>query len=148
MKKKTLMLALAVCLALCCCSCGTKGDADKQAGSLSGSAQSTYYAEYDRRIPTLECVIPDAVRTEQDGSDENGTYHSYEYVWNDPDTNVLSDCFVSWLELLDRTDGVHAEPYLNGTYFIVVDEERVGIAGTSRKDDVQIYIRFYTNGVS
>lgn len=149
MKKRMLALALAVCLALCCCGCGAKEDADKHAGSLPGAAQNDCYAEFDRRIPALEYVIPDAVRTEQDGSDENGTYHSYEYAWNDPDTTALSDRFVSWLELLDETDGVRAEPYLNGTYFIVVDEERVGIAGTSRNEgDVRIYVRFYTNDAS
>lgn len=149
MKKRMLALALTVCLALCCCGCGAKDDADDHADSVPGASQNDCYAEFDRRIPALEYVIPDAVRTEQDGSDENGTYHSYEYAWNDPDANALSDRFVSWLELLNKTDGVRAEPYLNGTYCIVVDEERVGIAGTSRKDDdVRIFVRFYTSDAS
>lgn len=150
MKKTAIALVLFVCLLLSGSGCGAKDSADDTAQALLRSIpDKTYYAQYDRRILALECVIPDAACTEEDGADENGAYHSYTYVWRDPDVPVLSEKFAAWIAVLNGTDGVETEPYRNGTYFIVIDGDRVGLAGSSRTDDeVRIYIRFYTNDAS
>lgn len=142
MKRTVIAFALLFCLLLPFAGCG----AHKRADTLSDPAQYDCYPEWGSRIPTLESVIPDGVRTETDGSDANGTYHRYEYVWAFPDANALSDRFVAWLETLNGIDGVGTEPYLNGTYYILVGEERVGLAGSSRTDDqVCIFVTLYTN---
>lgn len=150
MKKTVFLFTLLFCLLLSCCGCGARGGKSGRAETPSGQLQiQDYYDEFDRRIPTLECAIPDARRTETDGEDENGSYHGYEYTWNDPDVYALGERFSAWLEALNGLEGIGAEPHLNGTYYILVDGVRVGLADSSRTDEeVRVRIRFYTENAS
>lgn len=122
---------------------GDYADAKAQMEAL----QETYYfPEFARQIPAPESVIPDAVRSEETGEDENGRYCRYTYTWEEPDLNALSDRFAAWLSKLDEADGVDAQPYLNGAYTILVGGERVGLTDSVRSDDnVQIRVTLYTD---
>lgn len=147
MRKAAIAFALLVCLLLSGSGCGAKNSADKSAQALLESIpDKQYYALYDHRILAPDCMIPGSVCTETDGSDENGPYHSYEYAWKNPDVPALSEKFAAWIAILNETEGVGTEPYRNGTYYILVDGDRVGLAGSSRTDDeVRISVTLYTN---
>ncbi len=87
------------------------------------------------RIPCMECVVPDARRTDARGKDEIGSYCRYTYTWNvagDADEQARAAQFMEWLSYVDGVEGLNTEPYRNGSYFLCVDGERLGLVSSQK----------------
>lgn len=111
----------------------------KDALALKAELQEKYYfAEYGYRIPALECIVPDTKRTEERGKDDAGAYHRYTYTWRVSDmaaARELSDRFMKWIDCIHDEDGVDAQPYRGGAYFISVDDVPYGLVSSHKTDN-------------
>lgn len=110
----------------------------KDAIALKKELQETYFfAEYGYRIPAMECIVPDAKRADERGKDETGAYHRYTYTWRISDIHAameLSDRFVEWIDCINGVDGVDAQPYRGGAYYISVDDVPFGLVSSHKTD--------------